>query len=204
MLKYLVNTPKGGVGKTTISTNLALFLASKKSRVWALDLAQGSFMSQYLSESPMFQENGTCKIDTREGDRLPTSFAGSKAFDYMVVDTDDDYQHIVNVLDQLKVGWRLISPVPPDDYHALDRVPYDLSLLKAAAMLKDSNIPFKVVANKVTAPEQIQKLKVELEKKGIVSHLCKHYIPCLEGHPRYFYQNSDFSKALTDVLKELG
>jgi chromosome partitioning protein len=203
LIKYVVNTPKGGVGKTTISTNLALMLAARQKRVWALDLAQGSIMSSMLSNSTVFQ-CGTCKIDTREGQQLPTNFPGARAFDYMVVDTDDYWEYLVDLLEQVNRGWRLVAPVPPDDELALDRVPGDLSILAAAAMSQGNNIPFKVVANKVTTSNQRQQLYEALEGTGIASRLSEYAVPLVEGHPRSFYQNSDFARALDGVLSELG
>ncbi|EKD10813.1 AAA family ATPase [Limnospira fusiformis KN01] len=203
MIKYVVNTPKGGVGKTTISTNLALMLAARQKRVWALDLAQGSIMTRILSNSPVFQ-GGSCKIDTREGQQLPINFPGAKAFDYMVVDTDDYWEYLKDLLEQVNRGWRLIAPVPPDDELALDRVPGDLSILAAAAMSQDKNIPFKIVANKVTTSDQKQRLYEALQKTGIASRLSEYVVPLVEGHPGSFYENSAFAKALDGVLSELG
>ncbi|GAA6617939.1 AAA family ATPase [Scytonema sp. NUACC26] len=48
MLKLVINSPKGGVGKTTIATNAALLLASRGMKVLALDLAGGLRMSNYI------------------------------------------------------------------------------------------------------------------------------------------------------------
>jgi chromosome partitioning protein len=65
VLKIVVNATKGGVGKTTVATNIALLLAQQNYRVWALDLAGRSRMGKFLESTGHFA-NDKNKIDIRE------------------------------------------------------------------------------------------------------------------------------------------
>ncbi len=92
MIKFVVNTPKGGVGKTTTATNIALLLAREGYRVMAVDLAAGLLMSQTLSSCPEFSEDGSNRIVQKEAQRIPTNLPpGANSFDYAVLDTDDSF-----------------------------------------------------------------------------------------------------------------
>jgi chromosome partitioning protein len=110
VLKIVVNATKGGVGKTTVATNIALLLAQQNKRVWALDLAGRSRMGNFLKSIDYFA-NDRNKIDIRETEPLPDNFPGASNYDFLVADTDDYYEVPAAVV--TKRGWRLIVPVVP-------------------------------------------------------------------------------------------
>src|ERR1051326_2459239 len=62
MIKIVVNSPKGGVGKTTLAMNAALYLAGAGNRVWALDLAQSGLMAQQLRATNEFADAGSTAV----------------------------------------------------------------------------------------------------------------------------------------------
>lgn len=98
MIKIVVNATKGGVGKTTVATNIALLLAQQDYRVWTLDLAGRSRMANFLESS--YFNNSFNKIDIRETTPLPNSFPGAKNYDFLVADTDDYYEVPATVVTQ--------------------------------------------------------------------------------------------------------
>jgi chromosome partitioning protein len=49
----LIANPKGGSGKTTLSTNIAGYLASHRQRVAILDLDRQKSASQWLANRPV-------------------------------------------------------------------------------------------------------------------------------------------------------
>ncbi len=100
MLKLVINSPKGGVGKTTIATNAALLLASQGKKVLVLDLAGGLKMSKYIEdkkkENPDIYGSIGINKDFNEYDEIPSSVPKASFYDVMIADTDDYYKILVN------------------------------------------------------------------------------------------------------------
>ncbi len=131
MLKLVINSPKGGVGKTTIATNAALLLASEGKKVLALDLAGGQLMSKYIRERQAEEKKKYQGIDIRgdELGELPINIKGARGYDVMVADTDDYYKILDNLVDPKRRGWRAIAPIVPDDAVGLERISEELGIL---------------------------------------------------------------------------
>ena len=117
MKKILINSPKGGVGKTTLATNIALYLAQSGLKVLACDFAQGLQMSKDLVD----QENIT--VYENEAGEIPAKFKGK--FDYAVADTDDSF-HVIGSLIELGKKWTVIVPIV-NERNGLVRIPLELS-----------------------------------------------------------------------------
>lgn len=206
MKKILINAPKGGVGKTTLATNIALMLAREGYRVWALDLAQGRQMSTYLSCTDEFDNKN--KIEVKELESIPLNFPGASQFDFLVVDTDDYHKIISDLSDPKKSnGWKIIVPIV-DEYNGLQRIPEELSALMLAIMLKSQpKLNLKAFGNKIqkNSPESsINNIKEALEKKGVENLLGTSYITLCESQPPYYIDNTQFSTELKEILEEMG
>lgn len=88
MLKLVVNSPKGGVGKTTIATNAALLLAAEGKKVLVLKLSGTSRIIKHIEnkqqEDPDLYRSITIanqnKFNPEDFQGLPTSFKGMGNF----------------------------------------------------------------------------------------------------------------------------
>ncbi|MGB3204533.1 MAG: AAA family ATPase [Crinalium sp.] len=152
MLKLVINSPKGGVGKTTIATNAALLLASKGFKVLALDLAGGLRMSKYISKKQAENPSMYARIEIREAEyeELPSSgsIKGGGNKDIMIADTDDYYKIIENLFDPNRKGWRAIAPICPDDSVGLERISEELGEMATAQMITKRTIPIRILPNR--------------------------------------------------------
>lgn len=108
MKAILVANPKGGSGKTTLSVNIAGFLANRGQRVALLDLDR--------------QRSASLWLDTRPGDLPAIHTLSSKkeqARDWLVIDSPAGL-HGKNLAHALKLADKIIVPVAPSlfDLHA--------------------------------------------------------------------------------------
>lgn len=103
MQTILIANPKGGSGKTTLSTNIAGYLASRGHSVAILDLDRQKSATQWLSTRPS---------------SLPTIgslYAGvekSAAADWLVIDSPAGL-HGKNLEHALKLAHKIIVPIAP-------------------------------------------------------------------------------------------
>ncbi|HEY9097751.1 MAG TPA: ParA family protein [Thiobacillus sp.] len=96
----LVANPKGGSGKTTLSINLAGYMASQGQRVAMLDLDQQKSATQWLA----MRDAGMPKIDL-----LRTGQTGG---DWLVIDTPAGL-HGKNLERALKLAHKVVVPIAP-------------------------------------------------------------------------------------------
>jgi chromosome partitioning protein len=209
MIKIVVHSPKGGVGKTTLATNIAIFLARQGHRVLAYDLAQRGRMTDFLKAKPEFSKTATNEIRTEELGELPVdSVDGGRSFRYLVADTDDYYQILANLLEKNRRGWRAIAPIVWDDQTGLEDIPREIGKLMTEAMLEGGQRPkLFVVANKCplnSAAEALVAVSKALERHGIRSLLREAWIPKADDtyHP-YFIDQPEFSNAISELLESI-
>ena len=103
MKVILIANPKGGSGKTTLSTNIAGYLAKCGQRVTILDLDRQKSATQWLTYRPfdlplidIFQQGGEKKI----------------AADWLVIDSPAGL-HGKNLEHALKLAHKIIVPIAP-------------------------------------------------------------------------------------------
>lgn len=97
---FLIANPKGGAGKTTLSTNLAGWLASQDQTVSLLDLDRQKSASKWLARRP----------DTLP--RITISGGGKTQPDWLVIDSPAGL-HGKNLEHAIKLVSRVLVPVSP-------------------------------------------------------------------------------------------
>ncbi len=125
MKAILIANPKGGSGKTTLSTNIAGYLAARGHQVALLDLDRQKSATLWLAQrSPQLPP---IRALHSEGERT------AKAADWLVIDSPAAL-HGKNLEHALKLAHRVIVPIVPSLYDI--QASYDflqsLSELKAA------------------------------------------------------------------------
>jgi chromosome partitioning protein len=205
VIKIVVNATKGGVGKTTVATNIALLLAQQNKRVWALDLAGRSRMANFLGSTSFFTNSGN-KIEVRETEPLPDAFPGASSYDFLVADTDDYYEVPAAVV--TKRGWRLIVPVVPqyDPVGLEDIVKETASLLNFGLLVNFTPKARIVVNNRFPADDYRQlhnNVQSLLQNAAIDDFLSPNWLPFVNLSPLDFTSDEVFSRNLLSVLAEL-
>jgi chromosome partitioning protein len=102
----LVANPKGGSGKTTLSTNIAGYLASRGQRVALLDLDRQKSATQWLATRP--HSLPSIELMHSEGDR-------DAPVDTLVIDSPAGL-HGKNLDHALKLVHRVIVPIAPSAF----------------------------------------------------------------------------------------
>ena len=212
MLKLVIHSPKGGVGKTTIATNITLILASQGKKVLALDLAQGSMMSSYLEgkrkEQP--EKYSAIEIRTEELGELPTQIKGARNYDVMVADTDDYYEILNNLVDPKRRGWRALAPIVPDDAIGLNRIAKELGVVASKQVIASKKFPLKILPNRCgmtnDIPTDLTIIQNVLEEVGILSLMSQNYLPNAHSSnpPIFIEEDRDFCQKIENVLSEIG
>lgn len=101
MRVILVANPKGGSGKTTLSINLAGYLASQGQRVAMLDLDRQQSATQWLA----IRDTALPKIDLLRDDQKGSS-------DWLVIDSPAGL-HGKNLERALKLAHKVVVPIAP-------------------------------------------------------------------------------------------
>ncbi|WP_323315165.1 nucleotide-binding protein [Limnoraphis robusta] len=199
-----MNATKGGVGKTTVATNIALLLAQQDQRVWALDLAGRSRMAKFLQSTPGFA-NGINKIDIKETELLPDSFPESNNYDFLVADTDDYYQIPATVV--TRRGWRLIIPIDPKDKVGVKDIIQETASLLNYGLLTDFIPKARIVVNNRSNDNDYQLLHSKVhtlcQEASIDDFLSSHWLPFVNLDPFDFTSNDVFSKSLLSIIDEV-
>lgn len=103
MKTILIANPKGGSGKTTLSTNIAGYLAAQGKRVTMLDLDRQKSASQWLGNRPA----GLPVISLLQDQK-----SGSKHTEWLVIDSPAGL-HGKNLEYALRLADRVIVPIAP-------------------------------------------------------------------------------------------
>ena len=103
MKVILIANPKGGSGKTTLSTNIAGYLASRGHRVMMLDLDRQKSSTHWLTNRP---------FELPIIDLLQTGGEKKIAADWLVIDSPAGL-HGKNLERSLKLAHRVVVPIAP-------------------------------------------------------------------------------------------
>lgn len=106
MKAILVANPKGGSGKSTLSTNIAGYLASRGQRVAILDLDRQKSSTQWLANRP----RNLPSIELMQSDVVRDS-----PLDWLVIDSPAGL-HGKNLEHALKLVHRVIVPIAPSAF----------------------------------------------------------------------------------------
>ena len=103
MKTILIANPKGGSGKTTLSVNIAGFLANQGQRVALLDLDRQKSATQWMAARPK---------DLPEIVTLESSKGEDCLNDYLVIDSPAGL-HGKNLAHALRLSGKIIVPISP-------------------------------------------------------------------------------------------
>lgn len=102
MQTVLIANPKGGSGKTTLSTNIAGYLAAQGKRVSILDLDRQKSATQWLANRPESLPEISALNENKSANHA----------DWMVIDSPAGL-HGKNLEHALRIAQRVIIPVAP-------------------------------------------------------------------------------------------
>ncbi len=106
MKAILIANPKGGSGKTTLSTNIAGYLSSRGQRVAMLDLDRQKSATQWLANRPMHLP--PIELMQSEGEK-------NSPVDWLVIDSPAAL-HGKNLEHALRLVHRVIVPIAPSSF----------------------------------------------------------------------------------------
>ncbi len=106
MKAILIANPKGGSGKTTLSTNIAAYLASQGKRVAILDLDRQKSATQWLSMRQM---------DLPGIELMQSGGSHDAPLDWLVIDSPAGL-HGKNLEHALKLVHRVVVPIAPSAF----------------------------------------------------------------------------------------
>lgn len=205
----IVNTPKGGVGKTTTSTNIAKLLDEMGYKILVYDVAQGLKFSERFEEEKSKGNWSGIVYQDELADELNKSIKKiikKEKIDYVVVDTDDYYEILFKLYDSAKEisndNCIVIAPLTSGE-EEIERVARDLSLRGNGYMGK---INIKVVGNRI--PKQSQKLNNKFTSKftnyGLDKLVASTFIrECKQDYYPFFISNIDYRNEIISLLKEV-
>lgn len=189
MLKLVINSPKGGVGKTTIATNVALLLAAEGKKVLVLKLSSSSRIKEHIKskqqENPSLYGSITIvddkKLNPDDVQGLPISFEGMGEHDVVVADTDDYWKILEKLVDKKRIGWRVIAPIVPGDTEGLVTIPDELNRILLQSRIKKFPLKLTIIPNRCgdnnDIEDDINIVKTRLEQKGLLNKLSAYYLP---------------------------
>lgn len=206
----LVNAPKGGVGKTTLSTNIALYLKRQGYKVLAFDTAQGELMTRQLKKSGYFS-NPDINILTEE---LEVSYTNplkkrliNNQVDFIVVDTDDYFKVLTEFPSSVPTNIELLILVPiVDEPNTRERITQEINTILIHSTTSKNAITLRLVCNKCTSKlknrpkkilESLSKVHLDQLLTEQMIHLAHHkYSP-------YYIDCPIFNSEIESLLKEL-
>lgn len=125
MRTLLIANPKGGSGKTTLSTNIAGYLAAQGRRVSILDLDRQKSATQWLSNRPESLPAISALNEEKPAHRA----------DWLVIDSQAGL-HGKNLAHALKIAQRVIIPVAPSVFDMQASYSFLRALAEEKAVIK--------------------------------------------------------------------
>ena len=144
MKTLLVANPKGGSGKTTLTTNLAGYLASRGDRVLLVDLDRQRSSSDWLDRRPE-----SLPMIRGWNSQLDKKSLGSTKPDWLVVDSPAG-MHGAKLTNALKRVERVIVPVQPSAFDMAATQVF-LEELRAEKSVRKEKIEVAMIGMRVDA-----------------------------------------------------
>lgn len=163
-------------------------------------------MTIALENRELFGENqNENKIQTNELESIPRRFPGQRAYDYLVVDTDDYYEIIKDLADgRVSRNWYVIVPIM-DEYNGLQRITKEIRAVMVTYMLTGNvNFNLKLVPNKISDQTSLRNIYNELSENGLGRYMSDGFINNCISSPPYFIDDTEFHHDVEQVLNEIG
>lgn len=125
MQTILIANPKGGSGKTTLSTNIAGYLAHQGKRVAILDLDRQKSATQWLENRPESLPEIGALNENKSAQRA----------DWLVIDSPAGL-HGKNLSHALKIAQRVVIPVAPSVFDMQASYSFLRALAEEKAVIK--------------------------------------------------------------------
>lgn len=155
MKAILIANPKGGSGKSTLSTNIAGYLATRGQRVAILDLDRQKSSTQWLANRPHHLPS----IELMQSDVMR-----DVPLDYLVIDSPAGL-HGKNLEHALKLVHRVIVPIAPSAFDIQASHEF-LQLLQYEKLVRKGKVSVGVVGMRMD-PRTRAALTLEQFLKGL-------------------------------------